>query len=1198
MIRVGCWNIRGLNSPIKQREVKHMLLSNNLSFCALLETHLNSSVVDDTCRKIFGQWSWCSNAGWCSSGTRIVCAWNTRIIDVMVLESHAQYINCQVHIKGDLTHFFLSVVYGANTCVMRRQLWSGMRKFKVLLNYNAWLACGDFNSMLFPHDGWGGSSRRNMDMLDFANCVEDVDLFDMKYSGTQFTWVQKPSGGSGIMRKLDRVLTNSEFVSRFQDAGSIFLPRGISDHSPCIVSFKGGVHVKAKGFKFDNFMTMHPDFLKSVSDYWRVNFDRSFMYRVVQRLRTLKKPFRRLRSEYGHLHKRVEFLRFELEAAQVACDDNPFNLKLREDLAHLSLAFHQACLDDEAALRQRAKIAWLNEGDSNTRFFHQVVKEKRHFNRCTSVADLHGNFVHDDDVPKVFLEFFTDLLGKEVSSVDPSMDPLLFSRRISLHESLSMLTPISDEEIRLAMFSIGNDKAPGSDGFIAKFFKAAWSEVGSDVLLAVHEFFYRSCLLRQLNHTLLCLIPKKPNAASVTDYRPISCCNVLYKCISKIVADRMKGALNGLINQAQYAFITSRRISDNILMAHELVAGYHRGVGPPKCAFKIDIRKAYDTVNWKYVTNMLLGLGFHPAMVRWIDVMLSSVSYTLALNGDKEGFFMAKRGLRQGDPLSPYLFTIAMEGFSLILQRCIEEASEFGYHQGCAELGISHLCFADDLFVFTRGDLESIEVLKKALSIFKTKSWLEPSLEKSEVFFGNVSSGMKEAILLCLPFRDGVFPIRYLGVPLSPVRLKNVDFQVLVQNVHKRIHNWKAKFLSYGGRRQLVNSVLQSLQLYWMAVFLIPSDVIHEIETLYRDFLWAQGEKSKGKCRVAWENVCKPLKAGGLGFKNLSTWNRSFLVKHIWDILCKRQSLWVRWITMHCVHNESIWEVSKKASWSWTFRCILDLRDQSRPFFISKIGDGTSINAWSDRWMNCGSLSALISYRLFSRVGLRRQSSVADLVSLLNDEWPQEWRDRSHHLLGQNVPVLTNGADSTLWIGVNGQEQQFSVSIAYRSLVGNYEPLSWCKVVWSKGFVAKHAMCAWMACLCRLPTQDRLISWKHNPPDYRCLFCGLCIDSHNHLFFQCGFSGEIWKNVKEAVGIIDFPDSWEDILIRFHNGIHWNSMQKLAFSAVIYMVWKERNARLFKKGLRTVGMVTKMVNQLVVDRMAWKNRNRDVLSHG
>ncbi|KAJ9564337.1 hypothetical protein OSB04_000303 [Centaurea solstitialis] len=198
--------------------------------------------------------------------------------------------------------------------------------------------------------------------------------------------------------------------------------------------------------------------------------------------------------------------------------------------------------------------------------------------------------------------------------------------------------------------------------------------------------------------------------------------------------------------------------------------------------------------------------------------MLQTSSFSLAINGESVGFFKGARGLRQGDPLSPYLFTLVMEGFHMAMKHCIQLASDsFGFHAGCQALDISHLCFADDLFVFTSGDVASVDVLKRALDLFRSWSGMEPSLEKSEVFFANVPDDTKMAIINSLPFKAGVFPIRYLGVPLSPTRLKVTDFQPLLDKVISRIHNWKVKALSFAGRKLLISSVLQSLQLYWMS---------------------------------------------------------------------------------------------------------------------------------------------------------------------------------------------------------------------------------------------------------------------------------------------------------------------------------------------------------------------------------------------
>ena len=205
---------------------------------------------------------------------------------------------------------------------------------------------------------------------------------------------------------------------------------------------------------------------------------------------------------------------------------------------------------------------------------------------------------------------------------------------------------------------------------------------------------------------------------------------------------------------------------------------------------------------------MMQGLGFHHVLIGWVREMLSTTSYSealmvLLLVSLKGGGVFVKETLCRLT-FSRWLWRVSQCFLISVLRKL-----SFGYHRGCHGSALTHLCFADDLFVFTRGDVASVEILKKALSLFASRSGLSPSLEKSEVCFGNVSEAEKTSILACLPFSHGSFPIWYLGVPLSMVSLRMADFGVLVTRVKSRIHNWKSKFLSFGGRRQLIISVLQ-----------------------------------------------------------------------------------------------------------------------------------------------------------------------------------------------------------------------------------------------------------------------------------------------------------------------------------------------------------------------------------------------------
>lgn len=203
--------------------------------------------------------------------------------------------------------------------------------------------------------------------------------------------------------------------------------------------------------------------------------------------------------------------------------------------------------------------------------------------------------------------------------------------------------------------------------------------MGSDFTQAVKYFFSSSRLTKGINFTALAFIPKCSNPNSMVDFRPISCCNTVYKCIAKILSNRLKDVLPSIVDKAQSTFVRGRNISDNILLTQELFKGYHRSFGPSRCALKIDLKKAFDTVRWDFLFDTLLAFDFPPSFVGWVKACVSSVMFSIKINGTLSGFFASSRGLRQGDQLSPFLFVLVMEMLSLKLNKENFD-SEFKYH--------------------------------------------------------------------------------------------------------------------------------------------------------------------------------------------------------------------------------------------------------------------------------------------------------------------------------------------------------------------------------------------------------------------------------------------------------------------------------------------------------------------------------------
>lgn len=347
-----------------------------------------------------------------------------------------------------------------------------------------------------------------------------------------------------------------------------------------------------------------------------------------------------------------------------------------------------------------------------------------------------------------------------------------------------LLAEVSEAEVHKIMKSFPSNKAPGSDGYTAKFFKHSWSVTGTLVGKAIKEFFEKGMLLMALNATWITLVPNM-----MANFKPISCCNVLYKCITMILVNRIKQCLPKMISKNQSAFIQGRRIGDNILLAQEVVKNYHLPNRIPKCAITIDITKAFDSINWVFLHHVMQAFALPPRFIQWIMACISSPSYSVIVNGRPNGFFLGMKGLRQVDPLSPYLFIMCTDILSRFLD-AVAIVGTFAYHPKCSSLALTHLIFTDDLIIFTEETEQSLNGIKSVLDSFFCWSGLRVSFEKCEAFLCGVPKELVGTLIGPLGIRRSLLPVKYLGVPSITGKLSFNHYQPLVEKITERISLW------------------------------------------------------------------------------------------------------------------------------------------------------------------------------------------------------------------------------------------------------------------------------------------------------------------------------------------------------------------------------------------------------------------------
>ncbi|XP_058783026.1 uncharacterized protein LOC131657674 [Vicia villosa] len=481
-----------------------------------------------------------------------------------------------------------------------------------------------------------------------------------------------------------------------------------------------------------------------------------------------------------------------------------------------------------------AKIKWLQTGDANTAFFHASIKARQNSKALTMLTKDDGTILTSQSAIEEVLAFYGNLMGKKETHLD-HIDIAAMRRGSQLNRNQRdcLLEPVSTEEVYRALKGIDDQSTPGLDGYNSKFFKSTWDIIKYDLLNAIQEFFDKGKLYKAFNCTLVTLVPKSQSAKSVKDFRPISVCTTFYKIISRILTSRLSPVIASLVSPNQAAFIPGQQIHNNLLLAYELIKGYSRSRGPPRCMIQVDMQKAYDMIDWNALETIMQEMGIPCKFINWILVTLTTVSYRFNINGNLSQLLLAKRGIR--------------------------------------------------------GDVSSVDLLLKEFHSFPG------------------STGMK--ILNLSMFKEGSLPFRYLGMPLTSKKLSVTHYMVLIDKIVARISHWSSKLLTYAGRLVLIKSISFSMTNYWMLCFPLPKSVIRKIDSICRSFLWTGKDVVSRKSLVAWaENDCTMLKL-------------------LWNLCNKADSLWVKWINSYYLKRHTIMELKSKPTHSWIRRAILNQRD-------------------------------------------------------------------------------------------------------------------------------------------------------------------------------------------------------------------------------------------------------------------------------
>ncbi|EOY25449.1 Uncharacterized protein TCM_016755 [Theobroma cacao] len=475
------------------------------------------------------------------------------------------------------------------------------------------------------------------------------------------------------------------------------------------------------------------------------------------------------------------------------------------------------------------------------------------------------------------------------------------------------------KEIKDVVFNIDKDSVAGPDGFSSLFYQHCWDIIKQDLLEAVLDFFKGTPMPRGVTSTTLVLLPKKPNSCQWSDFRPISLCTVLNKIVTKLLANRLSKFLPSIISENQSGFVNGRLISDNILLAQELVGKLDAKARGGNVVLKLDMAKAYDRLSWDFLYLMMEQFGFNDRWISMIKACISNCWFSLLINGSLVGYFKSERGLRQGDSISPLLFILAAEYLSRGINQLFSDHKSLHYLSGCF-MPISHLAFADDIVIFTNGCRPALQKILIFLQEYEAVSGQQVNHQKSCFITSNGCPMTRRQIIAhTTGFQHKTLPVIYLGAPLHKGPKKVALFDSLITKIRDRISGWENKTLSPGGRITLLRSVLSSMPMYLLQVLKPPVVVIEKIERLFNSFLWGDSTTDKRMHWVAWHKLTFPCSEGGIDIRRLNDVSDAFTMK-LWWRFQTCDGLWTNFLkTKYCMgqiphyvqsklHDSQVWK--------------------------------------------------------------------------------------------------------------------------------------------------------------------------------------------------------------------------------------------------------------------------------------------------
>ncbi|XP_027126082.2 uncharacterized protein [Coffea arabica] len=648
----------------------------------------------------------------------------------------------------------------------------------------------------------------------------------------------------------------------------------------------------------------------------------------------------------------------------------------------------------------------------------------------------------------------------------------------------------------------------------------------------------------------------------------------------------MKQVLGKCISNTQSAFIPDRQILDNVILGHEYMH-YLKNKRQGKESFmaiKLDMAKAYDRVEWHFLQAMMQKMGFCARWINWITSCLSSVTYSFNCNGESKGFVTPERGIRQGDPLSPYLFLICSEGFSNPLKKAEERKDLNGLRISRQGPLITHLFFADDSLIFCKANTRQATEIMKILRTYEKASGQLVNLDKSAIFFSkNVSRELRSEVCSSIGGMAEIKQGKYLGLSMVIARTNDQIFGFIKENIRSKMQDWRNKFLSNAGKEVLLKAVSMAMPTYAMSVFKLSRKMCKDISSLMANYWWGETNGKNKMHWVSWRKMSMKRNEGGLGFKDIEAYNKALLGKQIWRIITKPNLLVSKVLKARYFPKDSILSCKtyRNASWFWQgllgARCLIDQG------MIRRIGNGRSTSIWGHRWIpgsssgkpttprplnsECKMVHELINQQRWNRNTIFKYFNHKDAEKILNIPLSLTGREDCYYWQHNAGGQYTVSSGYQFLMKERSEAEKEQVEAAGSSIrEGSQSARQMWKTLWKLNIKHKIKIFIWKCITGALPVRAEIYR-KTRLGDPVCRMCGEEQESVEHLFFSCPHTQEVWKVAPiKWDGVVDQQGSFKRWRITVSEARRRpRGMEHIGLTAnILWQVWKERNKKEFE----------------------------------